>query len=90
MAELHKYQCIRCRFEFLATTAGHLAGQVNQHILAMHPADFSNWTPGGIILSAHYSGPKESAALPQYTKPYADRNITDEDKKFLALVRVKW
>lgn len=101
MAEfIHKYYCEHCRQYIFGDTAAMLAMGVNLHNSAMHPADFSTWTAGGIVLSTRYSGPG-FAALPQYTKPFGTTSrseggdtklpqITKADRELLAKGHVRW
>ena len=97
MADLvHKYFCTHCTLYIFGETLVHLAGNVNFHAIAHHPADFSNWTAANIESSTQYS--KAAGPLPQYLAVHGTTSqrtsilpeITDADRAMLAEAHIKW
>lgn len=77
-SDAHSYYCTHCRLYIYEGTPKRLAERVNNHNNLQHPFDWSNWTEGGIVLSAQYRhiGAHEHApeaarrVLSQYTEPF--------------------
>lgn len=86
---VHRFYCSRCDRFMYGENLMELAKATNYHAISFHPADFSSWNQDNIVLSINYGAPP-SQTLPLYTQPYQNRNLTEEDQKFLAVARIKW
>lgn len=90
---VHRYECIECAVFLFGATATELATILNNHNRRLHVTESDMWTPAGIIFSTHYSGPTTAQSAPgprpEYIVPYGAR-LTEDDRKFLADMLVRW
>lgn len=94
----HKFYCERCNVFVYADTMDKLSERLNLHMTLKHPDLYSHWTPVLIEKSANYETadgpPAYLAKSPRYDntdwgsgkKP----ELTDDDKKWLQGVLIKW
>jgi len=97
-AQTHKYYCHYCRRYLIDGSVAALSKRVNGHNNDMHPADYANWTPETILLSAHYVSPSTGdetmapivKAAEGWGRKPPEPKITDADRAFLAKGGVRW
>lgn len=99
----HKFWCTSCKFFIYGESEEKLSRNVNSHSFSVHPADALRYSPESVVCSSYYYAPgapvgeRVSQAIEKYLVPHGtaqtshiDRLITDEDKKFLSIARIKW
>lgn len=99
----HKFWCTSCKFFIYGESEEKLSRNVNSHSFSVHPADALRYSPESVVCSSYYYAPgapvgeRVSQAIEKYLVPHGtaqtshiDRLITDDDKKFLSIARIKW